>query len=190
MKFKTLWLSGEVFEFLTYLPSSSGYKSNPSNVLKNFWNYNHLIKSTYLLHFWKKVDFKQTSCLEVLSIASLQICRNNQNSNFIMQPKVRSRDNQNFTKIGCNQVPTDRSRNIFLGNFLYESTHKTCLIRACKKGFLIHNYKVYSLGAMNCQLWAKFQIFVDSEILSHMWPNFQFWAQHFLQPRFFFHDHI
>ena len=64
MKFKTLWLSGAVFQTnLEHLKPKPSYKA------------------LFLLNFEKEVCLKRTSCLEVSSIASLQICRINQNWN-------------------------------------------------------------------------------------------------------------
>ena len=68
-KFKSLWLSGAVFpipekfEFLTFHICQVQLQGavNPSNVLKNFWNQNHLIKH-FFINFEKRVCLKRSSC--------------------------------------------------------------------------------------------------------------------------------
>ena len=90
MKFKTVWLSGAVlrfWNFIFYFPSSRTV--NLSNDIKNVWKQNHLTayKALSLLHFEKNPE--QTSCLEVSSVASLQICRNLKQNKNLKIPAVR-----------------------------------------------------------------------------------------------------
>ena len=62
------------FEFLNFHICQFKGAVNPYNVIENVWNQNHFIKH-FFTSFWKKMCLKLTYCLEVISIASLQIFR-------------------------------------------------------------------------------------------------------------------
>ena len=69
---------------------------NPSNVIKNVWNQNHLIKRLLSFSLEKKFVLNVTPVdLEVSSISSLQICRIYQNWNLeiptVRNPSIKSK---------------------------------------------------------------------------------------------------